>query len=215
MEFTAGWSAVWGAPAILAPPTLPPSDSRSSWPMPKGPGSAQAHRGGASTPTPRAARDQSAGPAWASAPPTRLGPAYRSRPPWKKASWMSRWKMVSLMKKLKGRSHAGWGHLLTAGSRQGLTLSCKLDQILLLLGRGHADLWPFHSLWGVDIIKGYLKVPRLGCFPRITHSPINTGRFLHEYNRNLQTICNRSPSLLFGISFALAISRTETSFEIR
>lgn len=23
MEFTAGWSAVWGAPAILAPPTLP------------------------------------------------------------------------------------------------------------------------------------------------------------------------------------------------
>ena len=32
------------------------------------------------------------------------------------ASWMSPWKMAPLMKKLKGRSHAGWGHLLlTAG----------------------------------------------------------------------------------------------------
>lgn len=63
------------------------------------------------------------------------------------------------MKKLKGRSHAGWGHLLAAGSRQGLTLSCEFDQTLPLFGRGHAALWSFCSLWGADTIKEFLDVP--------------------------------------------------------
>lgn len=203
MEFTVGWSAVWGAPAILAPPHAPPGDSRSPWPIPKGPGSVQGHGDKASTPAPPGGTQ---GPArWERPllPPASVPPASVPR---KKASCVSGWKMVSLMKKLKGRSPAGWGHLLTAGSRQGLTLSCKLDQILLLLGRGHATLWPFYSVWGVGIIKGYLEVSRQGCFPRTTHSPISTGHFLHEYNRNLQTVYRR-PSLLFGRSFALAIRR--------
>lgn len=129
---------------------------------------------------------------------------------------MSPWKMTPIMKKLKGRRHAGWGHLLAAGcwllaAGRVSPFPVSLTRLSRCWAGATLPSGPFVPSGTKTLLKG---IYRFLCKAASWEEGIHWSAQAIFYI-SVMEICKLSIGLqLYFISFSLAISRAEPSFEI-